>query len=140
MSAGEQGSRVGADAPVEVVAEPPEDAAGSSRAEDVLIVLPVRNTVLFPQVVLPIAITRERTVAGAQEAVKSHRRVGLLLQRDGSEEDPNAEGLHRIARCWADITDWTPSASTSIGPFSRAERWPRRCGSPVPCTVRAMRT
>jgi ATP-dependent Lon protease len=64
--------------------------------EDVLIILPVRNTVLFPQVVLPIAIRRERTVAGAQEAVKAHRRVGLLLQRDPAQEDPAPEGLHRV--------------------------------------------
>ena len=73
----------------------PQTAAAAA-AEDVLIILPVRNTVLFPQVVLPVAISRERTVAGAQEAVKSRRKVGLLLQRDATEEEPTAEGLHRI--------------------------------------------
>ncbi len=74
------------------------DAAGAAPAvpEDVLIVLPVRNTVLFPQVVLPIAIRRERTIAGAQEAMRSRRKVGLLLQRDPAEDDPAPEGLHRI--------------------------------------------
>jgi ATP-dependent Lon protease len=68
----------------------------SAAAEDVLIILPVRNTVLFPQVVLPIAIQRERTVAGAQEAVRSRRKVGLLLQRDAGEDEPAVEGLHRV--------------------------------------------
>jgi ATP-dependent Lon protease len=79
-------------------ADATSSAAGTGAAvpEDVLIVLPVRNTVLFPQVVLPIAIRRERTIAAAQEAVKSHRKVGLLLQRDPSEDDPAPEGLHRI--------------------------------------------
>ncbi|HTT05278.1 MAG TPA: endopeptidase La [Steroidobacteraceae bacterium] len=98
MSAG-QGESASADgASVVPKAEVPEAEPGAARSEgeDVLIILPVRNSVLFPQVVLPIAISRERTVAGAQEAVKSHRRVGLLLQRDASEADPAAEGLHRI--------------------------------------------
>ena len=78
------------------VSEATSSGAAAARVEDALIILPVRNTVLFPQVVLPIAISRERTVAGAQEAVKTHRRVGLLLQKDAAEEDPPAEGLHRI--------------------------------------------
>lgn len=73
-----------------------EPSTASAPDENLLIILPVRNTVLFPQLVLPIAISRERTVAGAQEAVKTHRRVGLLLQRDASQADPEAEGLHRV--------------------------------------------
>src|SRR6185437_6278896 len=79
------------------------DAPGASGApataplsEDVLIVLPVRNVVLFPQVVLPIAIRRELSVAAAQEAVKSGRKVGLLLQRDPQKDDPAPEDLHRV--------------------------------------------
>jgi ATP-dependent Lon protease len=78
---------------------PPIPAAAKaqpSATEDVLIILPVRNTVLFPQVVLPIAISRERAVAGAQEAVKSRRKVGLLLQQDPTEDDPAPEALHRV--------------------------------------------
>ncbi len=71
-------------------------ASAPAATEDVLIILPVRNTVLFPQVVLPIAIANERTVAGAQEAVKARRKVGLLLQRDANEEQPSVEGLHRV--------------------------------------------
>ncbi|HEY7929362.1 MAG TPA: LON peptidase substrate-binding domain-containing protein, partial [Steroidobacteraceae bacterium] len=96
MSGPEGESAPAEGAPVATTSKAADAAAGSAQGEDVLIILPVRNSVLFPQVVLPIAISRERTVAGAQEAVKSHRRVGLLLQRDAAEEDPTAEGLHRI--------------------------------------------
>jgi ATP-dependent Lon protease len=64
--------------------------------EDVLIILPVRNVVLFPGVVLPITIGRHRSLAGAQEAVRTQRRVGLLLQTDPSVEDPGPEDLHRV--------------------------------------------
>jgi ATP-dependent Lon protease len=70
-------------------------------AEDVLIILPVSNAVLFPGVVLPIAIAGNPALAAAQEAVRTQRRVGLLLQTDRSVEAPGAatpgpEGLHRV--------------------------------------------
>jgi len=82
-------------------ATPAPDASSTAvteaaNSEDVLIILPVRNTVLFPQVVLPIAIQRERSVAAAQEAVKSGRKVGLLLQRDAEQDDPAADGLYQV--------------------------------------------
>src|SRR6202035_1026620 len=70
--------------------------AGTALPEDVLIVLPVRDLVLFPGVVLPIAIHGKRALAAAQEAVRTQRRVGLLLQKDPSVEDPDIEGLHRV--------------------------------------------
>jgi ATP-dependent Lon protease len=71
-------------------------SVGASVPEDVLIVLPVRDLVLFPGVVLPIAIHGKRAVAAAQEAVRTQRRVGLLLQKDPSIEDPETEGLHQV--------------------------------------------
>ena len=64
--------------------------------EDVLIVLPVRDTVLFPGVVLPIAISGKHALAAAQEAVRTQRRVGLLAQKDPSIEEPDTDGLHPV--------------------------------------------
>jgi ATP-dependent Lon protease len=64
--------------------------------EDVLIILPVRSAVLFPGVVLPIAITDKLAIAGAQEAVRTQRRVGLLLQSDPTAEAATPEVLHRV--------------------------------------------
>jgi len=65
--------------------------------EDVLIILPVSNTVLFPGVVLPIAVTGNSALAAAQEAVRTQRRVGLLLQADSGGTPPHeAENLHRV--------------------------------------------
>ena len=61
-----------------------------------LIILPVRNMVLFPQLVLPLSVKRERSVAAAQEAVKSGRKVGLLLQKEADENEPGIDGLQRI--------------------------------------------
>ncbi|HTB28351.1 MAG TPA: endopeptidase La, partial [Steroidobacteraceae bacterium] len=65
------------------------------KSEDVLIVLPVRDTVLFPGVVLPIALTGKRALAAAQEAVRTQRRVGLVLQSEPGDE-PSADQLHHV--------------------------------------------
>jgi ATP-dependent Lon protease len=71
-------------------------SVGESVPEDVLIVLPMRDLVLFPGVVLPIAIHGKRALAAAQEAVRTQRRVGLLLQKDPAIEDPETDGLHQV--------------------------------------------
>ena len=63
-------------------------------SEDVLIILPVSNAVLFPGVVLPIAIADGPALAAAQDAVRTQRRVGLLLQTDAAAPTPDT--LHRV--------------------------------------------
>ncbi|MBK7901957.1 MAG: endopeptidase La [Proteobacteria bacterium] len=73
-----------------------ESSKTPSLPDDMLIVLPVRNLVLFPGVILPVAIKREKTVAGAQEAVRVEGKVGFLLQKNPETEDPTFDELHRI--------------------------------------------
>jgi ATP-dependent Lon protease len=64
--------------------------------EDALIVVPVRNLVLFPNVVLPVAIGRKRSIAAAQEAARSGRKIGLLLQHDAETASPAPDELYRV--------------------------------------------
>src|SRR5712671_1465773 len=66
---------------------------------DSMIILPVRQAVLFPGMVLPLAIGRPSSIAAAQEAVRSERMVGILLQTDPAAEDPSPEQLHRVGTC-----------------------------------------
>jgi ATP-dependent Lon protease len=63
---------------------------------DALIILPVRSTVLFPGLVLPISVGRAGSVAGAQQAVREQRQVGLLMQRNPQTPEPKQTDLHRI--------------------------------------------
>jgi ATP-dependent Lon protease len=65
-------------------------------SDDMLIILPVRNLVLFPGVVLPVSMNRDRTVAGAQEAVRADRHVGFLLQRDPQTNEPSGDDLFKV--------------------------------------------
>ncbi len=72
------------------------DEGNRMSGEDVLIILPVRETVLFPGVVLPIAVSGTASLAAAQEAVRTQRRVGLLLQTESNAEAIAPEVLHRV--------------------------------------------
>jgi ATP-dependent Lon protease len=63
---------------------------------DGLIIVPVRNTVLYPGVVIPITIGRPKSIAAAQQAVREQRQVGILLQRDPEQSDPGPDDLYRI--------------------------------------------
>ena len=91
--------------------DPASDEAGrADRHEDVLIILPVRNLVLYPGVVAPLTVQRSKTVAGLQEALRTGRKVGLLLQRDASVDDPTPADLHAIGTV-ATILRHAPAAS-----------------------------
>jgi ATP-dependent Lon protease len=63
---------------------------------DALIIVPVRNTVLFPGLVLPITLGRPKSIAAAQQAVREQRQVGILLQRAADVDDPTAIDMHRM--------------------------------------------
>jgi ATP-dependent Lon protease len=63
---------------------------------DALILVPVRNTVLFPGVVAPITIGRPKSIAAAQQALREQRPVGILLQRNPEVNDPGPDDLNRI--------------------------------------------
>jgi len=63
---------------------------------DALIIVPVRNTVLFPGLVLPITLGRPKSVAAAQQAVRDQRQVGILLQRAADVDDPSGIDMHRM--------------------------------------------
>ncbi len=64
--------------------------------EDALILVPLRNAVLFPGVISPITIGRASSVAAASEAVRNQLKVGFLLQRDPSTNSIGPKDLYRV--------------------------------------------
>jgi ATP-dependent Lon protease len=89
------------------MAMPPDDrepasAAAASNTQpvaipsDALIIVAVRNVVLFPSVIAPITIARPKSIAAAQQALREQRPVGILLQRNAEVEDPGPDDLHRV--------------------------------------------
>jgi len=63
---------------------------------DAMIILPVRNVVLFPNMVAPVTIGRAQSIAAAQEAVREQRQLGVLLQRDAEQAEPSPIDMHRM--------------------------------------------
>jgi ATP-dependent Lon protease len=67
--------------------------AAASIPADALVIVPVRNMVLFPGMVVPVAIGRERSIAAAQYAIKQELPVGVLMQRNSVAESPAPDDL-----------------------------------------------
>src|SRR5665213_3371168 len=63
---------------------------------DVVPIVAMRNIALLPGIVVPIALGREESLAAAQEAVRSGRKIGLLLQQDPAVESPTSHDLHQM--------------------------------------------
>ncbi|MGD9501396.1 MAG: endopeptidase La [Methyloceanibacter sp.] len=61
-----------------------------------IILLPTRNAVLFPGIVVPLTLGRPQSIAGAQAAAQNDRPVGVLLQTDPAIDSPGPEHLHRV--------------------------------------------
>src|SRR6185312_13561376 len=81
-------------------AEPAVGAPGqrplSELPPDALIIVPTRNLVLFPGMVFPITIGRQRSIAAVQQAVREERQIGVVMQREADREDPGPLDLHRV--------------------------------------------
>lgn len=63
---------------------------------ETLPILPLRNTVLFPGVVLPITVGRDKSIKAVNEAYKSDKLIGVVAQRDANIEDPEPKDLCAI--------------------------------------------
>jgi len=73
--------------------QPATTDAAMAVPEDAMIIVPVRNLVLFPGMMAPIAIGRERSIAAAQYAIKADRAVGIVLQRNPQTQTPEGTDL-----------------------------------------------
>src|SRR6478609_3884677 len=61
-----------------------------------LALLPLRNTVLFPGVVLPITVGRDKSIKAVNEAYKGDKLIGVVAQKDSNIEDPTTSDLEDI--------------------------------------------
>ncbi|MBE9492513.1 MAG: endopeptidase La [Bacteroidetes bacterium] len=63
---------------------------------EILSILPLRNTVLFPGVVIPITVGRDKSIMLMKEAYKGDKIIGVVSQKDVDVEDPSLNDLNRI--------------------------------------------
>lgn len=68
----------------------------SLKIPEEIIILPLRNTVLFPGVVLPITVGRDKSVKAVSDAYKADKLIGVLAQKDSNIEDPETKDLCNV--------------------------------------------
>ena len=93
-----QGARTAEQPPQAVTTAPATAAAGTgvTLPEGAMIILPVRNVVLYPGIMLPLSLGRAKSIAAAQEAARSEQPVGVILQRDAGVDEPGADQMHQV--------------------------------------------
>ena len=77
--------------PVEEIDEKENEALKTS-----LPILPLRNTVLFPGVVIPITIGRDKSLKALKAALKADKHIGVLSQKELEVEDPETDDLNKV--------------------------------------------
>lgn len=70
-----------------------DDTDKDMEIPDELPILPLRNTVLFPGVVLPITVGRDKSIKAVNDAYKTNKLIGVLAQKDANVEDPQVHDL-----------------------------------------------
>ncbi|MFO7616082.1 MAG: endopeptidase La [Bacteroidales bacterium] len=81
---------------VPLISDGNEEELSVAEVPETLPVLPLRNTVLFPGVVIPITVGREKSIRLVKEAYKHNKEIGVVAQKDTSIEDPEFDDLYRV--------------------------------------------
>ncbi len=81
---------------IPLMSEEEEKELTESEIPDELPVLPLKNTVLFPGVVVPITVGRDRSLALVKEAYAGDKIIGVVTQKEESVEEPEDKDLHKV--------------------------------------------
>ncbi|WP_111709226.1 endopeptidase La [Lutibacter citreus] len=73
-----------------------EEEINNEQVPDVLPILPLRNTVLFPGVVIPITAGRDKSIQLIKEANKGNKTIGVVAQKNEAIEDPTAKDVYKV--------------------------------------------
>ncbi|MFZ4260555.1 endopeptidase La [Sphingobacterium sp. HJSM2_6] len=73
-----------------------EDEMRNAEIPESLPILPLRNTVLFPGVVIPITVGRDKSIKLIKDAYKGDRSIAVVSQKDMNVEDPTFDQLHKV--------------------------------------------
>jgi ATP-dependent Lon protease len=101
--------------PIIPLNESEQDDTNGIEIPDEIALLPLRNTVLFPGVVLPITVGRDKSIKAVQEAYKADKLIAVVAQKDSTVEDPavtDLESIGTVARIVKQIR--MPDGGTTI--------------------------
>lgn len=81
---------------IPLMSEEEEKELTQSEVPEELPILPLKNTVLFPGVVVPITVGRDRSLALVKEAYESDKTIGVVSQKNEEDEDPDEKDLFEV--------------------------------------------
>lgn len=73
-----------------------EEMMQAEKLPESLPILPLRNTVLFPGVVIPITVGRDKSIRLIRESYRNDRTIGVVAQKDSTIEDPQEKDLYSV--------------------------------------------
>ena len=73
-----------------------EDEVNKEKFVGEIPILPLRNTVLFPGVVIPITVGRDKSIKAVKDAYKGDKIIGVLAQKDSNVEEPDSKDLYTV--------------------------------------------
>jgi ATP-dependent Lon protease len=82
--------------PIIPLNENENDSTDNVEIPEEIALLPLRNTVLFPGVVLPITVGRDKSIKAVTDAYKGNKLVGVIAQKDSTIEDPAFKDLESV--------------------------------------------
>ena len=88
---------------IPLLSEEEERRMSESEIPEHLPILPLKNTVLFPGVVIPITVGRDRSLALVKQAYETHRTIGIITQR---KKRSGRSGARRPLRDWYRGSDY----------------------------------
>src|SRR3569833_951452 len=73
-----------------------EEEMNNEQMPEILSIMPLRNTVLFPGVVIPITVGRDKSIKLIRDANKHKKMIGVVAQQDVAIEDPSFSQLNNV--------------------------------------------
>ncbi|HRY32243.1 MAG TPA: endopeptidase La [Bacteroidales bacterium] len=81
---------------IPLLSQEEEDQMNAEDVPEVLPILPLRNTVLFPGVVIPITVGRDKSIRLIKESYKGNKTIGVVAQKEAEVEDPEFKDIHSV--------------------------------------------
>lgn len=81
---------------IPIIADGTEEELKNFQAPEILPILPLRNTVLFPGVVIPITVGRQKSLKLIQDVFRGDKLLGTVTQKDGGIDDPEQADLYQV--------------------------------------------
>ena len=81
---------------IQLITEEEDESTGNEAFEDEIPILSVRNTVLFPGVVIPITVGRQRSIRLVKKAHKGNKLIGVCAQINPNQDDPTWDDLYQV--------------------------------------------